>query len=251
MSLLLIDVGNSYLKWAMASASGELLQVHNMPTDSDLDNVWSDCAKPERILVSSVSSQQHRQTLLGVFNKLWGMSPAFLVSPAKGLGVTNAYKEPESLGSDRWAAMVAAFHATGSAISTGVLVVDAGTALTIDAIDGQGQHLGGLIAPGLALSRKVLAAGTQMNLDELNSYPITFNFFGGSTEQCITTGTSHAASNLIEQAFTQLSLLNTSKKPVCYLTGGDAVRLQDKLQCPYHYEPDLVLKGLALIATAP
>jgi len=246
MSFLLIDVGNSNLKWTMASKSGELSQVHSIPIDSDLDSAWRDCAQPQGILVSSVSSEQYKKTLVNVCTKLWGLSPEFLDSPVAGFGITNAYKEPASLGSDRWAAMVAAFHAVGSA----VLVVDAGTALTIDAIDAQGQHLGGLIAPGLALSRKVLVSATQMDLDEFNPYQATSDFFGCTTEQCITSGTCHAASNLIDQAFAQLSTVNTSKKPVCYLTGGDASRLKDKLQCPYHYQPDLVLKGLALIATA-
>lgn len=247
MSILLIDVGNSYLKWAMASKNGELSQVHSISTDSSLDKVWEDCAQPERIVISSVSSDQHEQTLIDTFKQQWQLSPEFLLSPTKGFGISNAYKEPASLGSDRWAAMLAAYHDVGSA----VLVVDAGTALTIDAIDDQGQHLGGLIVPGLALSRKVLVTNTQMDLDVINSNEMAHDFFGCSTEQGIVSGSYHAASSLIDQAYTRLSALKTSDKPVCYLTGGDAVQLKEKLQCPHVLEPDLVLKGLALIATAP
>ena len=246
MGLLLIDVGNTNLKWSMASSQGELSTVDQVATDSDLDNLFNDCKQPERIVVSSVSSDTHKQTLSDVFKKRWKMSAEFLVSPATGFGITNAYSEPQLLGSDRWAAMIAAYQVTGSA----VLVVDAGTALTIDAIDDQGQHLGGLITPGFGLSREVLASRTQLNINEFSLVQDSAAFFGRSTQECIVAGASHAASNLIGQAFAQLSANDLTNQPICYLTGGDALHLNDQLPCPYQYEPHLVLKGLALIATA-
>ena len=250
MSFLLIDDGNSRLKWATATTTGELLQVHIASPDSKIEANWDECEMPERILISSVGSEQHKQKLNDIFEKKWQMVPEFISSPSKGLGLTNTYKEPERLGSDRWAAMVAVYHAVQSA----ALVVDAGTALTIDAIDGQGRHLGGLIHPGLVLSRKALLSGTNMKLETINTDVSGPELFGKSTEQGIASGTHYALSSLIDRAYSQLSkrlmAAGSSEKPACYLTGGDAEQIKDTLQCPYVFEPSLVLKGLALIATA-
>lgn len=254
MSFLLIDNGNSRLKWAMASTTGELLQVRTVVIDSTLDTSWDECEAPERIWITSVGSEQHKQKLKDIFEKKWKMTAEFIISPSSGSGITNAYKEPGRLGSDRWAAMVAAYHAVQSA----VLVVDAGTALTIDAVNDQGQHLGGLILPGFELMPKALVTGTninfEINADPSNASVKSADFFGCSTEQAIAFATQHALSGLIDRAFYQLderlAASKSSGKPACYLTGGDAVQIKDTLQCPYVLEPSLVLKGLALIAAA-
>ena len=247
--MLTIDIGNSRLKWAMASATGEWSQVHTTAIDLSLETIWEQCEAPERILISSVGSVQHRQKLNDILEKKWQMAPEFVTSPSKGFGLSNAYKEPGRLGSDRWAAMIAAYHAVQSA----VLVVDAGTALTIDAIDDQGQHLGGLIYPGLLLSRKSLLSGTNIEPEAINTEVNGADLFGTSTEQGIAFGTLHALSSLIDRAYSQLSeqllAAGASSPPVCYLTGGDAEQIKDALQCAYVLEPSLVLKGLALIAT--
>ena len=254
MSFLLIDNGNSRLKWAMASTTGELLQVCTVAIDSTLDTRWDECEAPERIWVTSVGSEQHKQRLKDIFEKKWNMTAEFITSPSSGSGITNAYKEPGRLGSDRWAAMVAAYHAVQSA----VLVVDAGTALTIDAVNDQGQHLGGLILPGFDLIQNALVTGTNINFDInpglSNSSMNSADFFGHSTEQGIASATQHALSGLIDCAFRQLGeqllAAESADKPACYLTGGDATQIKDTLQCPYVLEPSLVLKGLALIAAA-
>ena len=245
MSYLLIDDGNSRLKWTIASTTGQLSVVKQIPSDSKLETVWDGSEKPGAIFISSVGSEKHKHDLINFFENKWRMSPSFISSPAKGFGVTNAYHQPERLGSDRWAAMIAAYHSTQSA----VLVVDAGTALTIDAIDNRGQHLGGLISPGLGLSRTVLASGTNIDFDVADT--ISPNLFSQTTEQAIASGSHYALSSLIDYAYRQLDeqFSNSASKPTCYLTGGDAEQIKETLQCPYIYEPSLVLKGLALIAT--
>jgi type III pantothenate kinase len=203
-------------------------------------------ARPERIFVSCVSSQQDKQAFINFAQLKWQHTPEFLVSPAKGSGIINAYAEPSRLGSDRWAAMVAAYHATRAA----VLVVDAGTALTIDAIDDQGQHRGGLIFPGLNLSLNLLEIGTQIEFTSDLTISGKDMFFGRSTETGIVSGARHAIGSLIDRAYNQLAVMNQSGAPVCHLTGGDAVQIKDALQCKCTLDPALVLKGLALIAIA-
>jgi type III pantothenate kinase len=245
MSLLLIDMGNSYLKWTLASDAGDVSKVNSIPLGSVSEYSWDSCERPARILVSCVSSPNHKQALIASIKNKWQRVPQFLSSPAQGVGVSNAYSEPSRLGSDRWAAMVAAYHIAQMA----VLVVDAGTALTVDAIDAKGTHLGGLISPGLQLSRSILDTGTQINIDYAQM-DTSNRFFGTSTEAGIIAGTTYAADGLIERAFNELSAITDSGETRCILTGGDAVQLEKTLQCPCALEPALVLKGLALIATA-
>ena len=244
MSYLLIDDGNSRLKWAMASSAGELSQVQLATVNSKLETNWDDCEKPDAILISSVGSEQHKQNLIDLFENKWHIVPAFVTSPAKDFGVVNAYREPTRLGSDRWAAMIAAYQIEQSA----VLVVDAGTALTIDAIDDNGRHLGGLISPGLSLSRRTLASDTNMEFGAVDK--TSSSLFASSTEQGIAGGTHYALSSLVEHAYRNFEeqLGAATNKPRCYLTGGDAEKIKETLECPYTHEPLLVLKGLALIA---
>lgn len=251
MSKLLIDAGNSYLKWAVTTASGELQNIQVVPTESwSSEATWENCKQPESIWISCVASQQTKELLETALEQTWQVLPTFVSSPAQGLGITNGYQDPATMGSDRWAAMVAAYSHAGSA----VLVVDAGTALTIDAIDGQGQHLGGMILPGLAMSRQVLFENTNIELDVSEPEPGGAEIFGTSTRQAICAGTHFASSSLIEFTLKQLDnyLLATkaSIRASCYLTGGDAGKIKDTLQCSYVFEPNLVLKGLALIADA-
>jgi type III pantothenate kinase len=211
------------------------------------EKAWDACDRPEKIYVSCVSSPQYKQQLISYFETKWQLTPDFLISPANGFGITNAYPEPSRLGSDRWAAMVAAYNESQSA----VLVVDAGTALTIDAIDAQGKHLGGLIYPGLSLTHNMLETGTQMDFD-LNEMELKdSDFFQNSTEKGIYSGTTQGMASLIDRAYRELMTINHSAEPVCYLTGGDAEQIKNTLQCSCQLEPVLVLKGLALIASAP
>jgi len=247
MSTLLIDMGNNFLKWGITTHDGDLSQFHSFPVAAMSEKSWAGCEKPDSIYVSSVSTTDHKQNLIRHLESKWQITPEFITSPVAGLGITNAYSDASRLGSDRWAAMVAAFHVTQSA----VLVVDAGTALTIDAIDDQGQHLGGLIFPGMNLSRNLLASGTQIDFD-LKDIPSRHSeFFGNSTEKGIISGTLQASGSLIDRAYGELTAINKKVEPVCYLTGGDAEQIKDTLQCSYVFEPALVLKGLALIAAAP
>lgn len=250
MSDLLIDAGNSFLKWAMTSESGELQDIQVIPTESwSSEETWQKARRPERIWISCVASAMTREQLETTLEKYWQVSPNLVSSPAQGLGVTNGYDDPGTLGSDRWAAMVAAYNQAESA----VLVVDAGTALTIDAIDEQGQHLGGMILPGLTMSRQALLDNTNIGLDEFKAENGGTEIFGTSTRQAICAGTLFSSASLIEFSLKQLDnrLLATkaSTRAKCYLTGGDAGKIKDTLQCTYVYEPNLVLKGLALIAT--
>jgi len=265
MPKLLIDAGNSRIKWALMHTQNGLdvhnRDVHNHSTLDELIAAWQSMSEPAHVWLASVRDEAFNNELISAVNRLWSLPVKRVTSVGAFLGVTNGYTQPAQLGCDRWAAMLAAFNLQNSS----VLVVNVGTALTIDAIDATGLHLGGLISPGLNLQKNALLAGT--NIPPLNfitySDSITssdshgvdgeISLFANSTQKGILAGSLYAISGLIDASFQ--SLLQCTQQtaqaaqPICYLAGGDATKIKDILHCPYVLEPSLVLKGIALIAS--
>jgi type III pantothenate kinase len=156
----------------------------------------------------------------------------WLTSSAAACGVSNGYDNPGQLGADRWAALIGArsLHA-GAAI-----VVMAGTATTIDALDGDGRFRGGLILPGLALMRAALARNTADLPHAAGHYrPLPTN-----TDDAIVSGAIHATLGAIERMRATLGM-----DTLCLLSGGAAGKLAPHLELPLRQVDNLVLEGLA------
>ncbi len=241
---LLIDAGNSRIKWTIAD---EKSHFDTIKSHSDLGSAldaWKGLSKPTQVWLASVRDKQFSKELSSAIKTLWALSINEISSSRQLLCVTNAYPEPEQLGCDRWAAMLAAYNQEKSS----VLVVSLGTAMTIDAIDANGFHLGGLICPGMYLQQQALNAGTNVScIPELKG-PGGVKLFAASTAEGIIAGSTHAISALIDKAYQDR--IEQEANTICYLAGGDAEKIKDTLQCPYIIEPYLVLKGIALIAAA-
>ncbi len=236
---LLIDMGNTRLKWAVMQ-DGELSTgralVNQLITRHELVEAWKMQTPPERLVIACVSATALLELVLTVAAELW---PAIDIIPVKSqahaFGVHNAYQQPEKLGVDRWMALVAVrnrYHKPAC-------IVDCGTAITVDLIDADGKHQGGLICPGLTLMKKSLATGT-----EALQYQETNYVFGAAnfTEAAIYSGTLAAAVGLIEYVLTQ-----QSNPMAVILTGGDADVIAQQLKCKPIIDTDLVLRGLAII----
>jgi type III pantothenate kinase len=146
------------------------------------------------------------------------------------------------LGSDRWANLLAAHaHYKGSAV-----VIDCGTAITIDAIAGDGSHLGGLIVPGMDLMSTALTEGAPgVQIQEKDNQEISL--LGRSTESAVSGGVLYAAVSLIDRVSLDLRV-ELGNAATILLTGGDAIRILPLLSSKPDYIPDLVLKGLAVFA---
>ena len=240
---LLVDIGNTRLKWALDTSSGlipsEKYLSSAIQPDELVNQHWAQI-QATHVLITCVGNQQVLEQLsASIFNK-WGLDAGVLVSPAMGNGITNAYAQPEKLGSDRWAAMVAAMAESKDA----VCVVDCGTAVTLDVVSASGLHQGGLIAPGLGLSRQCLQAGTQINFSEQETEQ-NLGYLGQSTEQCIQLGTKDAICGMINMTYQQSIERHGAVRLI--LTGGDAALLQPCLEYEALIIPDLVLRGLAEI----
>lgn len=244
--ILLVDMGNSTMKWATVSA-GILSPVNVLPyTDSDqsLKPDWESLSAPDKIVVSCVADEQQWLKLVDLVQARWGIIPQRLVSPGTGNGVVNAYPQPEKLGSDRWAAIVAAH----TLFDADVCVVDCGTALTIDLLLASGQHLGGAIVPGARMMQNSLHTNTSALPSAPLIQPERFNgqYWGQDTQSGIINGSWLALSGVVEKVYSQFK--KQSDNAICVLSGGDAMLLSGYLGIKAELEPDLVLKGMAVIA---
>ncbi len=234
---LLLDLGNSRLKWACAENSqlqlGQTLP-HSEITSQTLCALWQDL-RPEKIGISCVGKAELLNVITTVTRELWRDVPIhFATTQTQAFGVTNGYLQPEKLGVDRWLALIAVRQKTNAP----VCVVDCGTAITVDVLDTDGKHQGGLICAGLTLMKTALAFNTA-DLPLANS-PHNVGL-AIETETAIYNGTLFAACGLIERVMSELPA-NTA----LFLTGGDAPIIAAHTRKPFTLETDLVLQGLAI-----
>lgn len=243
MTTLLIDIGNTRLKWGLDSDEGFVFGgVCNSQPDA-IESLFTEQwggLRPDGLLMSCVANKAIEQDIFQQAKSTWNIPAQSLLTPKQGCGISNAYERPETLGSDRWAAMVAAYQQ----VKGPVCVVSCGTALTLDAIDGTGRHLGGLILPGLGLMQDCLQKGTKMHFISGLAVPGPEGL-GRSTEECIQQGTTIAISSLVDNMLESLKIEQIGMSLI--LTGGDAGLLQARLCHESSLEPHLVLQGLAII----
>lgn len=241
--ILLLDQGNSRVKWALTTAAGEFVavgaEVGAVPGPASQAVLMRAVVNPDalRVGIGSVASTAHRQLLLDWLSR-WGSTEAHAFSvPAQSSGLTNGYNDPARLGVDRWLAMVGARAAHAGA----ALVVDAGTALTIDAIDAGGRHLGGYIVPGMQLQLGALAGGAA----QIEPIPAGTGIgWGKNTAQAVASGVLLSLVAFVERAAIELSnrLDDTCRVIV---TGGDASALAAHLQWrDLVIDPELVFRGM-------
>ncbi|MFQ5642177.1 MAG: type III pantothenate kinase [Thiogranum sp.] len=244
--ILLVDIGNARIKWALQDADswnvGEPLQRQNRAFKDIARPAWKELDAPERVIVSNVAGEEYRKSVQTWVKRRWKVTPEFLPVTEQQCGVRNAYTVPQRLGGDRWASLLAVHaHYSGAAV-----VIDCGTAITIDAIAADGMHLGGLIVPGMELMASSLtghAPGIQM--EDTDNQDISL--LGLSTEAAVSGGVLYTAIALVERVFMDLQgeLGNGTN---LLLTGGDASRILPLLASRPKHVPDLVLKGLAVYA---
>lgn len=246
---LLVDAGNSRLKWALWE-HGTLSAPGRCPSRSDpagavraLVSAAPDAL--EGVLVANVAGPWMADALRRGLARRCPQPPVFITASACALGVTCGYAEPARLGVDRWVAVIAAFHqAQGAA-----LVVDAGTAVTIDAVADDGRHLGGLILAGRGLMARALYRETS-DIGRTHGERLpgeAASAFGRSTDEAVGFGASWALVGAVERAWAAAAQA-LDRRPPLLLTGGGAPELLLYLTGPVEHRPQLLLEGLALFA---
>jgi type III pantothenate kinase len=257
--ILEIDVGNSRVKWRQLAA-GKVVNEGVVPGAKEFQKLTELAVRPNAIRACSVRKGEAYNEVKDWLESKYGMPvhSAYVKRDWGGVGIQ--YEDPARLGVDRWLAMLAAYSSVGGAC----IIVDAGTALTIDVLEESGAHQGGYILPGLALMGASLEQNTAIRLGA-RALPASL-VLGHSTDQAVWNGGLAAAVALIEK----IALRTSGQKAVHLLfSGGDAEVLAantdferlsgskfgdssgDSAEISFELVPDLVLNGLCIACPLP
>lgn len=238
---LLLDLGNSRLKWAWAADGrlGAVQAVDHEPADwlQAARADWDAAPVPRRILLAAVAAPTRLDALRAALARRYPeVEVEILASPARAGDWRSAYAEPARLGVDRYLAMRGAMALHPGAL----LVAGCGTAVAIDLVDAQGLHRGGLIAPGSVLMRQSILARTGRVGWQREGRLLDF---GADTEDALHSGCWQAAAGLVERALAAATR-ELGAAPALVLHGGDAEALAQLLAPAARIVPALVFEGM-------
>ncbi len=254
MSILLVDIGNTRIKWAVltagrigrqrALAHGGIRSAPQIMARM-LRALQSRRPRIIGVRVASVAGARLDRELTRCSRELLGLTPRFVHSERRAGGVVNGYREVWRLGVDRWVAMIGARQiAPGRALC----IVDVGTALTLDLVDAKGQHHGGAIVPGPALMIDALLRDTGgIRRRAIAPKRTARGLFARDTRAGLSAGARFAVAALIDRAKLE-ARASLGRMPLLLLTGGAASSLRGTLRSPHRIVPDLVLRGLGVLA---
>lgn len=246
MKALLLDVGNSRIKWGILD-DGDIRRTGHISQDRIREKGLQVLTTklPRRVddvFVSNVAGTSFATRLSGVVGMHCDCDVRFARSEKRGWGVRNSYTQPRRMGVDRWVAMIGAW----AEVQKTCLVVDVGTAVTLDAIDGKGMHLGGQIIPGVSTMATALSSATS-DIPQVRPLPARkgagLQMFAHNTAAAVREGAQNAVVGAIDRAIRTLQ--SNGYKPTTVLTGGDASRILEAFSVTPLHRPHLVLQGLA------
>ncbi|GAC1661472.1 MAG: type III pantothenate kinase [Steroidobacteraceae bacterium] len=248
MVMLLIDIGNTRIKWARLD-KGRLGARHaaihaHWRADDYARRVIGAARGVTRVLVASVAGRRVDHALAAATRRA-GIKCEFVSVSRRAGGVTVGYLEPWRLGVDRFVAAVGAHH-----LFKGVPVwaVGVGTAMTLDLIAADGRHKGGVIIPAPALMVDTLLTRTAgIRRRAQGGAPGATGLLARSTRAAIRQGARFAAAALIDRAVAEAETL-LGKRPFVVVSGGESAAVRPLLKSPAAGVPDLSLKGLAVLA---
>jgi type III pantothenate kinase len=273
---LLIDAGNSRIKWALVDGNGAqtaggafahaglFVKGIGDPLIGEHEPDWSTLPAPRGAWVSNVAGVAVARRIDTLLDATWpGLPRTTIRATSAQCGVRNGYSTPESLGSDRWAGMIGARAAFPD---ENLLIATFGTATTLEALRQDGTFTGGLIAPGWLLMMRALGehtaqlptlgtaglqdalAGDNPALAAPPALPKPHALcFATNTRDAIAAGCALAQAALIERMWRELQ--EEWRTPVrLVVSGGAAGEVAGSLQAPHTRHDALVLAGLALIA---
>jgi type III pantothenate kinase len=250
MSLLLLDIGNTRLKWAVYEAAERGLdpQEHGASFLENIEHLgesdWARLPEPRTVLGCCVAGDAIRRRTADLVHELWERPCSWVVPNAAEAGVGNGYDHPARLGADRWVALIGA-RARLQAQGRGgpALVVMVGTAVTVDAMDGDGSFLGGCILPGHGIMLRALEGGTanlRVPTGEVVPFPT-------NTSDALTSGGTYAITGAIEKMHRHLQQ-RSGLAPHVVVTGGAGWKVAPYLGVDYELVDSLMFDGLLRIA---
>lgn len=230
---LIIDIGNNSAKFFLFQ--GEQIILHTRKENSSFDVIdeWNRLYDIDKVIVSSVITDS--ENLLDEISRL--QCPVIRFDKSTPLPLEVIYRTPHTLGSDRIAAAVGAWS---EAPGRNILVIDAGSAITIDFVSKDGKYNGGNIAPGIKMRLRALHEYTdRLPMVEKDGETPTIGY---DTETAIRSGVINGICHEIE------GYINEFKQKYCdvlvFLTGGDEKPLKNRIKSCIFADKYLVAKGL-------
>lgn len=242
--ILVLDCGHSRLAWGLADERGWEAQgsVPNQEIGTLALRDWQNLSRPTRVVGVNVAGEATRVRVEAQLVR-WRTMPDWLIATEEADGVVNRYARPSQLGADRWAALIAARRRMGDELfPSPCVVVNARTAVTVDALDGEGVFRGGIILPGLNLMLQALAASTV----SLKMPPGLYHDFPVNNADAMYSGAMQALCGAIEQ---MRHRLGSDPPPRCIISGGSADEIASHLTAPVEVVDNLVLEGVLALAT--
>jgi type III pantothenate kinase len=245
---LVADIGNTSLKWAYGNRRGIVHKGGVRHSDpSEREQCIRDIPKigpVERILVCNVADERKVAWFIDLISDVFHGQVEFVRSEESKLGVHNGYSSPELLGADRWVALITLSVVYGRP----GIVVDCGTAITVDGLSSSGQHIGGVIGPGLmAMKKSLLKSAHQIDTRLSLNAGSKVDFASKNTDDAIDNGIKLSAIGFVDGVLDGMAdMLGQNVKVV--ITGGDASLLHPLLKNETIHDPDLLLRGLLLMA---
>lgn len=239
MHILAIDIGNTRIKWGLAADQAWLRQGWVATAQAaELASALQGLPAPQQIVISNVAGAAVQAQVAAVLPRAV-QPPQWIAAMAAQCGVRSGYADPAALGPDRWAALIGAWHL----LHAPCVVVNVGTTMTVDALNGEGAFLGGCIVPGATLMREALSRNTA----NLAARTGEFRFFPDNTGDAIVSGAVNALAGAVERVAGYLQQCG-SGEPRVVLSGGDAALIETQLNAQVMVVDNLVLEGLLQIA---
>jgi len=247
VSILLVDVGNTRVKWTRIERGKLLPQraaAHAKWNAQDFaHHVFTRDRGIERVVIASVAGERIERALATAARQRCGLAVEFFKTRRSAAGITTTYEQPWRLGVDRF---VAAIGAHALMPKRAVCIVDVGTATTIDLIDARGVHRGGAIVPGPDLMVESLLRDTSgIRRRAASAASASRTLFARDTRAAVEQGSRYAIAAALDRAVQEAQrLLGT--EPCLIVTGGAAASILKLIRRKHRLVPDLVLRGLAV-----
>ena len=243
---LLLDVGNTRIKWRMGDTEGWVAHTQDGWGNQFIEE-WGALAAPSQVFVGSVANAQVNAVIEQCVKQFWRLEIIKLQSQAECCGVRIQYADPQRFGVDRFAALVAA---RAEFPDRPLIVLDAGTAITLDVLDASGLHQGGVIMPGLHGLSASLERSTAM-LPKVGAW----NSGSEGVPQHDTLGAIQSGTRCMflgGLVFAIQQALKQTANAEIVLCGGDQGLLQTELpgllDAHLHWRESLVLDGLEVMS---
>jgi type III pantothenate kinase len=264
MNVLLVDIGNTRIKWARLTPAGlpgkcSAASHAGWKAPQFASALFQPGRAVDRVIAVSVAAAGTERAFARASRMALGIAPEFVRSVRCAAGVTNGYREVWRLGADRWVALIGARALCGP--GKPVCVIDVGTAVTVDLLDSGGRHLGGAIVPGPALMVEALLQSTGGIRRRAGAVApgrrprLSQDLFARSTREGLAAGAAHAVAAVIDRAALQarerLRVPRAARRgpaPRLLLTGGAAAEVSPLVSATHEIQSGLVLRGLAELA---